>query len=111
MGVPDSEFRSQTSPVTLVEVQQALRCTIFRDLFIDAEELLSHGCCPQALALHGQERQLINGIDNPELAIEFETIEDYRLRLQAYVARSQVAVTFDNVAFRYPVVKQHGFAS
>ena len=58
----------------------------------------THPACAEAFALHGQIGKLINGIDDAVGGLEFQSVDDDWLRLEADMLGSQVAVSVDQVS-------------
>jgi hypothetical protein len=80
---------------TLVEVNEGRRHGILPPRAEAFHELERPSSRPQTLDFERQKRHLIDRIDPPEVAIEFERVYDAHRGAQVHVLRAQVTVTVD----------------
>jgi hypothetical protein len=107
-NVPKTKLRPDARAAAPVEEGQPLRRPVARRRTVSGKGDAAHLRRAKHLALHGQERQFVAWIQYSEIAIELETVDDKRLRAQAYMLGPQVAVTFHDVPQPDSFVEQRG---
>lgn len=98
--VPDGEPGAQAGAVCLIKIDKRWERIITGDATVSTEKLRLHLRRAQALAFHGEKRQLIDGIDKTKGTVEFQAVENHRRRFHTHMLRTQIAMALDDPAVR-----------
>ena len=99
--MPDGEPRTHASPSTPIERNDGSQWPIASETRVGVERHHPHRGLAEQRAFHCQERQFLDRIHDPKVAVELQAIDDHRLGQQVDMLRPEIAVPLDH-ALRAP---------
>jgi hypothetical protein len=91
------QTRSQHRAITVIEDEKLFPLAVVQSPHHAPTQMLTRPSRTQAFAFNAEERQLVDRIDHPQAAVEFEAIDDAHLVAQPNVLRPQVTMPVDDV--------------
>jgi hypothetical protein len=88
---------TQHRAITAIEDEKLFRPPVVQSPHHTPTQMFTRPSRTEAFTFNAEERQLVDGIDHPQAAVEFEAIDDAHRVTQPNVLGPQVAMPVDDV--------------